>query len=66
MKIQRSTVQNLLVQSEDNLDNHVSITDWCNGEGFEAEIVNNNNVQLISMSYEDFKVLRKLVKELYN
>lgn len=65
-KIEVRDVKALLSHIEDSNtpESYVSIVDWINGSGFDVEICE-NGVQKISISYEAWRVMKKLVKKLY-
>jgi hypothetical protein len=42
--------------------NHISITNWINGEGFDINIYDDTQEQMFSLSYESWKALKKVMK----
>jgi uncharacterized protein YebE (UPF0316 family) len=42
---------------------YVEITQWINGEGFDINVYNQSE-RVISLSYGEFKLIKKLIKKL--
>ncbi len=65
-KIEVENVKALLSKIEDSNtpESYVSVVEWINGSGFDLEICE-NGVQRISVSWEAWKVMKKMVKKLY-
>lgn len=44
-------------------DSYIEVTEWTNGEGYDVHINNYGN-RSISIGHNEFKLLKKLIKEL--
>ena len=44
-------------------DSYMEVTEWTNGEGYDVYI-NNYTARSISIGHNEFKLLKKLIKEL--
>lgn len=42
---------------------YIEVTEWSNGEGYDVQVYNHSE-RNISISYYEFKLLKKLIKEL--
>jgi len=53
-----------IIFSEDDDDKVLEVTEWSNGAGVDFSIEHRGCRNTYPLSYKDFRILRKLVKEL--